>query len=103
MTRPKRKSVTRNDFIQRFRRCGLSYRKATDIYESMVDVVGTAVLSKQGVEFGKVGKISPVVANAKTVSMNFPNRQRQIMLGRRVKFKFKVHRAFMDKHVDDWF
>lgn len=103
MSRPKRKSITRNDFIRQFHRCGMTYRQATEVYDTMVDLVGTAILNRQQVEFGKVGKIAPIVANAKTVSMNFPNRQRQIMLGRRIRFKFKVHKAFIMRHPIDWF
>jgi nucleoid DNA-binding protein len=80
----------------------MTYRQATEVYDSMVDLVGTAILNRQQVEFGKVGKILPVVANAKTVSMNFPHRQRQIMLGRRIRFKFRVHKAFINRHTIDW-
>jgi nucleoid DNA-binding protein len=103
MSRPKRKSVTRNDFIKKFHGCGMTYRQATAIFEAVVDLVGTAVLNRQQVEFGRVGKIVPVLANSKTVSMNFPNRQRQIMLGRRIRFKFRVHKSFIDSHPIDWF
>lgn len=100
---PKRKAVTRSDFIERFHGHGLTYRKATEIYEEVVDLIGCAVLSRQHVEFGKVGKIVPTVASAKTVSMNFRNRRRQIMLGQRIRFKFKVHKAFLENHPLDWF
>jgi hypothetical protein len=103
MSRPKRKAVTRNDFIRAFHRCGLTYRKASELFDGMIDLVGTAILNGQQVEFSRVGKITPVVANAKTVCMNFPERQRQIMLGQRIRFKFKVHRAFLSSHPVDWF
>jgi len=99
---PKRKAVTRNDFIRRFHHCGLTYRQATEIYDQVIDLVGVAVLNRQQVEFGKVGKIVPIVAPSKTVSMNFPNRRRQIILGQRIRFKFKVHRAFLENHPIDW-
>lgn len=103
MRKRTRKPVTRTDFIFSFHQCGMTYRQATDVYLAMVDVIGTAILSGSPVEFGRVGKIVPVEVNAKPVSMNFPNRRVQIMLGRRLKFKFKVHKAFTDKRQLSWF
>ena len=102
--RPKRKSVTRSDFIRALHRNGhMTYRRASEVFDLLVDTIGTAVLNRQQVDFGKVGRIVPTVANAKTVCMNFTSRKRQIMLGQRVRFKFKVHRKFLNTHQVDWF
>jgi hypothetical protein len=89
---------------------GLGYTQACNAYDAMTSVFEDAIVQGQKICVGRVGAVVPIKLEPKVVNMGFSNSggrvrkmKRQYILGRRLKFKFSLHKAFMHKHDLDWF
>lgn len=77
----------------------------------MVSMFEDAIIQGRKINIGKVGALLPVKLEPKVVHMGFKCEtggrvkkvRREYVLGRRVKFKFNLHRAFMNHHQLNWF
>ena len=106
----KQPSVSRVQFIERFVSRGFNYTQACDAYEAMVSLFEDAIVQGRRVNIGKVGALMPVRMEPKVVHMGFKTDggklrkvRREYVLGRRVKFKFNLHKAFIRQHQLGWF
>lgn len=103
-------SITRVQFIERFVSSGLSYSQSGDAYDAMISMFEDAILQGRRINIGKIGALVPVRMEPKVVHMGFKNEggkvkkvKREYVLGRRIKFKFNLHRAFVKQRQLSWF
>lgn len=109
---PKAECVNRRDFVSRImRQCGLSYVRASQVFNCLCDVVGDAVIHGNAVRLGRVGLLKPVRHSPKTVHKGFiMGPKREIIKNRHVYFmdsrlswRLKVYRTFIDSHSLHWY
>jgi hypothetical protein len=109
-------SFKKAHFVSAFIARGLSYAEAQHAYDAMLSVFETGIIGGNRITLGRVGTLTPVWLEPKVVHMGFTrskdddgsvsikkDSKREYILGRRVKFKFNLHRAFMRKHDFNWF
>ena len=91
-------------------KCGLSYSKASQVYDCMVTMFGDAVVSKSKVCIGRVGAFVPKMINPKIIRMGFRRKKggqiekdsREYWLAQRITYRFKIHKKFLSNHTLDW-
>lgn len=108
----KRASINRRDFVLHFMSsCGLSYAKASEVYESMVELFMDGVVNGSKVRFGRLGTLLPVWHNPKTIHQNcrrikggeYETTGRVYHMDGRYVFKFRLYRRFVATHSLKWF
>jgi len=104
------KTVKKANFVKAFLSRGLGYAQANAAYDALLGVVEQAILDGHEIRLGHVGTITPVESDPRTVKMGFRREQgkivkchREYVLGRRVQFKFRLHRTFMRRNEFKWF
>jgi hypothetical protein len=98
-------STRRVDFIVKLQTRGFDYVDAVKAYEAMVSVFEDSIIRGARVGIGKVGALVPTRLPPKVVHMGFQRENGQIkkvsreyILGRRVRYKFNLHRSFIRRH-----
>ncbi len=108
---PKVQSIDRAEFIRRFRyECGIDYVTARRVYLAMCSVIEGAVVDGHRIRIGRVGVINPTWSKPKKVVMGMDRSdgklkrcRREIHIGSRIKYRFKLYKQFMAKHELKWF
>lgn len=91
----------RIDFIQRFHAAGLTYQQAETAYNAMIRTFEDGLREKSKIHLAKVGVLRPVDRPPREIVMGFDRsggvcerKIRRYVIGSRVEYRFKVHRAF---------
>lgn len=91
-------------------RQGLKYDQAVVAYDAMCNVFEDAIVSGSRVNIGRVGCLDPEVMEPRTVNMGFSRKggnvekvSRQYFIGRRLRYRFKIFKKFMETHELGWF
>lgn len=102
--------VGRALFVRRLMKDGFKYVDACRAYESLMSTLAYAVTNGAYISLGNVGSLTPVVIPPRPIRMGFvkvkgggcEKQSREYFLDARVKYKFKIHKAFMQKHQLHW-
>lgn len=90
---------------------GLTYVEACRAYEAMIAAFEDAVVTGNRVSLGRVGALMPKWHPPRTVVMGCRRlkgggvvaQRREYNLGQRLKYRFNLHRTFVNRHQLRWF
>ena len=89
------------DFIRVFTNRGLTYTQSERAYSAMVEAFESAMINKQTIRIGHLGKLQPKFVRPREITMGCLRKRGEIvrgtykyLLGQRVKYDFKLHDAF---------
>lgn len=107
----KSEPLTRAKFIAKFMHTlGCSYVEACNIYDCMVEQFKEAVVDGSKIYIGRVGALDPVWQEPKVVHMGFKRvvgsvvrEDREFVLGRRIRYRFRLFKRFIQQHQLNWF
>jgi len=101
--------VGRAIFVRRLMKDGFKYVDACRAYESLMSTLAYAVTNGAYVSFGNVGSLTPVVIPPRPIKMGcvrvkggWIKQSREYFLDTRIKYKFKIFKAFLQKHQLNW-
>lgn len=103
--------VSRVDFVKKIMHTGLTYVQASRAYDAFITTVEDAVVSGGRVNFGRLGALKPVPVKSRAVHMGFSRGKKGVVtkssrtffIGRRIKYKFELYKAFARSHDMKWF
>jgi hypothetical protein len=114
MTTPlvqKANTVGRKEFIRRWmEECGVTYDTACQLYRTMVSTFEDGVANGQKVTIGRLGSLVPYWQDSRTAVMGFRRvkggvmrHKQEYFLDPRIRYKFKLFRAWLNKSHLNWF
>ena len=111
-------AINREDFISRLMDDGLTFTQATRAYNSFMRTLDDAVVMGARINFWRIGSLKPELQEPRTVHMGFQRKRkgkdisqgthtvkskRVYELGRRLRYKFVLHKTFLNKRQLNWF
>lgn len=97
--------VKRADFIRNIVNTqDLTYAQASAAFDAVMKTLEDGICDGSKIQLGKIGAIVPVKLDPRPVQMNFKREhgQRTYFLGSRIKFKFRLFKAFLQSRTLNW-
>ena len=102
--------VKRADFIRNIvKNQGMTYALASSAFDSVMQTVEDGICAGSKIQLGKIGAIVPVRLDPRPVQMHFKrqggvviHQERTYFLGSRIKFKFRLFKAFLQSKTLSW-
>ena len=98
-------TIRREDFIKKLTACGLTYQQAETAYSAFIAVLEDGISSRSKINFSKVGALDPKELHPRQFTMGFRrdrdgihSEKRQYTVGTRIKYQFRVYKAFGRAH-----
>lgn len=106
-----KKTIDRARFIKNYMsHGGLTYLQAIKAYDAMTFTFENAVINGDKISIGRVCCLDPETKEPREVHMGFVRDgdkikkiSRTYYVGRRVKYKVKIHKKFKQTHEIGWF
>ena len=102
--------VKRADFIRNIvKNEGLTYAQASAAFDAVIQTLEDGICAGSKIQLGKIGAIVPVRLDPRPVQMHFRrqgntvvHQERTYFLGSRIKFKFRLFKAFLQSRTLSW-
>lgn len=102
--------VKRADFIRNLVSSqGFTYAQASVAFDSFIKTIEDGICTGSKIQLAKIGAIVPTKLDPRPVRMHFKRegdkvlkQDRTYFLGTRIKFKFKIFKAFLKSKTLDW-
>lgn len=102
--------VKRADFIRNIvNNQGLTYAQASSAFDAVMKTLEDGICAGAKIQLGKIGAIVPVKLEPRPVQMHFKRekgtvvpQERTYFLGSRIKFKFRLFKAFLQSKTLTW-